>query len=168
MFLDKRLYESLMRRLRQAENFREKQMQIFFANVLHNEFGVKRIFNESKYRYHDNSRGYYSDMNQDHCLRISRKQTAARCDLRLLSPPCWIELKLDKAPDAKDLDNLFRAGAGSFTDGEARYAISVWRNAGPANIETSIDKLKHNLPPEVKTKVLQIDGGVVISVIFHL
>jgi hypothetical protein len=170
IFLDGRLYEALFQKLQRnglrKKPFREKEMQIVLGNVLHSDFGIKRIFNESKYRYHDDSRGYYSDNETDLCRVIRKKQEAKRCDLRLLSPPAWIELKLDKIPDEKDLDNLFGSGAGSFRSDESRYSISVWRKRKINKVEEDIELLKQGLSPDIRSEIFQIANGVVIAVLY--
>jgi adenine-specific DNA methylase len=170
IFLDIRLYETLLQKLLRnglrKKPFSEKEMQIVLGNVLHNNFKIKRIFNESKYRYYDESRGYFSDKETDLCRIIRKKQEAKRCDLRLLSPPAWVELKLDKIPDEKDLDNLFGSGSASFKNDESRYSISVWRKRKVNNVEKDIEKLKQGLPTEAKSKTFQTVSGVVVAVLY--
>jgi len=61
IFLENTLYEILFQKLGMTEPIKEKQLQIVLGNVLHNDFGIKRIFNEPSYRYYDDSRKYYSD-----------------------------------------------------------------------------------------------------------
>jgi len=170
IFLDATLYETLFQRLQQNRQqkkpFSEKEMQIAMGNVLYKDFGIKRVFNESKYRYNDESRGYYSDKETALCRVIRIKQEAKRCDLRLLSPPAWIELKIDKLPNKKDLDNLFGSGNSSFRDDESRYAISAWRKRKVDKVEEDINKLKAGLPPDIRYKMIQTRNSVVIAVLY--
>lgn len=160
------LFEKLQKNGRRKKPFTEKEMQIAMGNVLHNEFGIKRIFNEPKYRYNDVSRGYYSDKETTLCRMIRKKQEAKRCDLRLLSPPAWIELKVDRLPDEKDIDNLFGSGSSSYRDDESRYSISAWRKQTANKVEKNICRLKQALPADIRYKIVQTGIGVVIAVLY--
>ena len=143
-------------------------MQIVLGNVLHNHFGIKRIFNESKYRYLDQSRGYYSAKRTDLCRAIKKTHDASRCDIRLISPPAWIELKLNTIPKKKETDKLFTPDQVSFKADEDQYFICVWSNKKLETVNKYIKKILINLPSEIKNKIIQIDDSFVISIFYKL
>ena len=171
IFLKNKLYEIISPKLQRTGTLKEKELQIVLSNVLHHDFGIKRIYHEPNYRYHDLKRGYFSDIDIDHCQDVERKQKAKRCDIRLASPPAWVELKLNAKPDPKDIGHLFGTGNPYFTSSEDRYSLNFWTNGKKIDkIENEVHRVLQSIKtaPDTNTKLIQIKDEMTVVVIYKL
>ena len=171
IFLENRLYEILAPKLQMSRVLKEKELQMILGNVLYHHFGVKRVYHEPNYRYHDLSRDYFSDPNTNFCKDITTKQKAKRCDMRLLAPPTWIELKLNAKPDPKDIDHLFGVGDRYFISSEDRYSLNFWTKGKKIEkIKAEVCGVLQNkkVASGTNTKLIQIKDKFTVAVIYKL
>jgi len=104
------------------------------------------------------------------CKIITKKQFAKKCDIRILSPASWIELKLNSKIDEKDINNLFDVDGQCFTIDEDRYSINIWTKKKLKMIETEILNFKNQIGKTsvFNKKILKINDGIIIVVFYRL
>ena len=165
------LYTILFEKIKGQPSLMEKEVQIHLANILYQHFGIKRVFHESTYRYcFSSKRGdYFSDSKKEKCEKLSIKRPK-RCDIRLLDPPAWIELKLNSKIQGmeKDIIKLFDKNNNYlFHKNEKRYSINILTktsNSLRSNTQIFFKKIKAFC--DVKCKLLENNSNEAV-VIFH-
>lgn len=162
IFLEKELYLELASRVDTGQNLTEKGLQMIFCEILVQNFMFNRVYNEAPYRFYLKSPlKYYSDSEKHLCKAILKKQGAKKCDIRILSPSIWIELKYNKPSDDKDLEKLFGNDGFLFDAEEERYAISIYTK------NSRVSPRKYMTGDMSKLELSTVTAGNIMAHIIH-